>query len=174
VHGIGGDSYSTWTHPQSKKLWLRDFLPQVEAFRNARILTFGYNARIFVSSKEHKTTDRIFTFGESLLVSLSDVRVERAAKNRPILFIGHSLGGLIIKSVGMIPNRLHLQCWPFGERLTELWLICRHLSMRKTDPRCMATSILQQRLSYSSARPTPELMRPHGLAIWEGSRKPLA
>ena len=34
----------TWTHAVTGKLWLRDFLPL--AIPNARIMTFGYDARV--------------------------------------------------------------------------------------------------------------------------------
>jgi hypothetical protein len=42
VHGLNGDSFRTWTEEKSKKLWLRDFLPQ--DLPRARIMTYGYNA----------------------------------------------------------------------------------------------------------------------------------
>jgi hypothetical protein len=43
------------------------------------------------------TTGRVFTFGEDLLGALSDARL--GARGRPIIFLGHSLGGIVIKSV---------------------------------------------------------------------------
>ena len=39
----------------------------------------------------------IYSYGESLLNSLEAQR--RAAPNRPIIFIVHSLGGLVLKDV---------------------------------------------------------------------------
>ena len=44
VHGLGGHAMSTWTHPATGKLWLRDFLPR--AMPNARVMTFGYDAKV--------------------------------------------------------------------------------------------------------------------------------
>jgi surfactin synthase thioesterase subunit len=43
------------------------------------------------------TTGRVFTFAEEMLGALSDARV--GARGRPIIFLGHSLGGIVIKSV---------------------------------------------------------------------------
>jgi hypothetical protein len=44
VHGLGGHPMNTWTHASTGNLWLRDFLPF--AIPNARIMTFGYDARV--------------------------------------------------------------------------------------------------------------------------------
>jgi hypothetical protein len=44
VYGLGGDAFTTWTHPKSKAFWSKDFLPQ--QIPDARIMTFGYNADV--------------------------------------------------------------------------------------------------------------------------------
>jgi hypothetical protein len=70
VHGLGGDATDTWTHPQSKAFWLRDFLPgQVP---DARILTFGYNAAAAFST----STAEVIDHAKSLLSGLVDKREE--------------------------------------------------------------------------------------------------
>jgi len=104
VHGLGGDSFSTWTHKETSHLWLRDFLPQSTEFSNARILTFGYDSRAFISPFEKATTGRVFTFAEELLGALSDRRAQ--ARGRPIILVGHSLGGIVIKSVSTASEKL--------------------------------------------------------------------
>ena len=97
VHGLSGDSFSTWIHKETGQLWLRDFLPHSTKFSNARILTFGYDSRAFISPFEKATTGRVFTFAEELLGALSDKRTQ--ARGRPIILVGHSLGGIVIKNV---------------------------------------------------------------------------
>jgi triacylglycerol esterase/lipase EstA (alpha/beta hydrolase family) len=62
-------------------------------------MTFGYNAAAFVTPGETKTNDRLFAFGEQLLVALNDARIEDYQIRRPLVLVGHSLGGLVIKSV---------------------------------------------------------------------------
>lgn len=99
VHGLGGDSYSTWTDNASNKMWPAHFLPQSPKFVKSRIMTFGYNAAAFVTPGETKTNDRLFAFGEQLLVALNDARIEDYQIRRPLILVGHSLGGLVIKSV---------------------------------------------------------------------------
>ncbi|OKL63855.1 hypothetical protein UA08_01111 [Talaromyces atroroseus] len=95
VHGLG-DSHSTWTVDDT--LWLRDLLPRLPSFQSARVMTFGYDARSFLRSLSLSLHGRTFTFAEALLNDLEDKRFSIADKNRPIIFIGHSLGGLVVKS----------------------------------------------------------------------------
>ncbi|TVY23462.1 Ankyrin repeat domain-containing protein [Lachnellula hyalina] len=91
LHGINGDAYTTFTAPSSKNLWLRDFLPR--SFPGARIYTFGYDARVLFSL----STGDISTFANSLLEDVWGVRIGRCEKRRPIIWIAHSMGGLVVK-----------------------------------------------------------------------------
>src|ERR1700712_2200590 len=75
VHGLGGDAVATWTHPKSKKVWLRDFLPQ--QIPDARIMTFGYNA----DAAFGQSTAEIVDHAKSLLASLVDKREEPQVQN---------------------------------------------------------------------------------------------
>ena len=47
VHGLNGDSYSTWRH-QNESLWLKDFLPN--SIPGCRVFTYGYPSQVFSSS----------------------------------------------------------------------------------------------------------------------------
>ncbi len=46
IHGINGGPYSTWTHSNGS-FWLGDFL--TEEFPGARIFSFAYAAKVFLS-----------------------------------------------------------------------------------------------------------------------------
>ena len=61
-------------------------------------MTFGYDAKAFLNPVSRSTSGRTFTFAESLLSDLSDSRIRSSETARPILFIGHSMGGIVIKS----------------------------------------------------------------------------
>ena len=100
VHGLGGGNISTWKHKRSGNVWLRDFLKHSPQYENARIMSFGYDARSYSGLLGSGATGRTFTFGEDLVGALSDKRHEPSARTRPIIFVGHSLGGIVIKSVG--------------------------------------------------------------------------
>jgi len=89
VHGLGGHWEDTWTD-ENGKLWLRDFLPS--QIPEARIMSFGYNADT-ANSKAVTDIDDVAT---DLLNRLGRERLGQA-KTRPILFICHSLGGIVVK-----------------------------------------------------------------------------
>jgi len=112
VHGLGGDSIESWTHPKSDAFWLKDFLPQ--QIPDARIMTFGYNA----AAAFGQSTSDVIDHAKSLLSSLVDKREEpevflrqrsphTARKEltiwqeagRPLIFVAHSLGGIVVKQV---------------------------------------------------------------------------
>lgn len=44
VHGLYGDREATWTHSQTNVFWPKDLLPG--DIKDARILSFGYDAKI--------------------------------------------------------------------------------------------------------------------------------
>ena len=73
-------------------IWVRDFLK--ERWPNARIFTWEYNTgRAFWDN----CIASIWDIGEALLSRLEDER-RRLPSQRPILFICHSLGGIILKA----------------------------------------------------------------------------
>lgn len=74
-------------------MWLRDFLPQ--QIPHARIMSFGYDSVLLFS----KSTSDVGTFAEQLLESLLSRRMN-VPDTRPIIFICHSLGGIVVKKVG--------------------------------------------------------------------------
>ncbi|KAN0079157.1 Alpha/Beta hydrolase fold [Elaphomyces granulatus] len=91
VHGLNGDAKRTWTHRETNALWLQDFLPR--DVKNIRVMSFGYSA----SAAFGNTTATIADHAKDLLACLVDKREEEDEKTRPIIFVGHSLGGIVIK-----------------------------------------------------------------------------
>lgn len=75
VHGLGGDAFTTWTHPKSKAFWLKDFLPH--QIPDARIMTFCYNAVAAFG----QSTAEIIDHAKGLLASLVDKREEPEVQN---------------------------------------------------------------------------------------------
>ncbi|KAF8252486.1 hypothetical protein K440DRAFT_536358, partial [Wilcoxina mikolae CBS 423.85] len=92
VHGLGGHWSETWT--ENGKLWLRDFLPS--QLQSARIMSFGYNSDTALSMA---VTD-IDDVAAMLLERLDLKRLSPEEKKRPIVFIPHSLGGVVVKKAG--------------------------------------------------------------------------
>lgn len=98
LHGLNGHWEKTWQSDKSTSkgggaMWLRDFLPQ--QIPHARIMSFGYDSVLLFS----KSTSDVGTFAEQLLESLVSRRMN-VPETRPIIFICHSLGGIVVKKVG--------------------------------------------------------------------------
>lgn len=70
-------------------LWLRDFLPK--DLPHSRVLLFGYNANLAFES----STAGVEEQAGNLLNKLKWKR--RDAEKRPLLFVCHSLGGIVVK-----------------------------------------------------------------------------
>lgn len=99
------DESETETPPQKKRrtnsrelfhdvFWPRDLLPK--AFPQARIVTWGYDVQIeqFLTATSQAS---IFHHAETLLSDLVMVRKSEAGNPRPLIFIAHSLGGIVVK-----------------------------------------------------------------------------
>ncbi|KAK7402702.1 hypothetical protein QQX98_011566, partial [Neonectria punicea] len=90
LHGLSGDAFKTWTD-EDDHLWLRDSLP--EHIPNARIMTFGYDSAL----KNSTSRMTILDFAQDLLTRLVMERQDPSEKERPIIFLCHSLGGIVAK-----------------------------------------------------------------------------
>ncbi|KAI0846312.1 hypothetical protein F5Y00DRAFT_244189 [Daldinia vernicosa] len=92
VHGLNpldkpSHAEATWT--AGNKLWLRDFLPK--RVPSARVLLFGYNSNVAFQTAAAGVREQ----AENLLNQLEAARV--MDPDRPLMFICHSLGGIIVK-----------------------------------------------------------------------------
>ncbi|KAL2280910.1 hypothetical protein FJTKL_12218 [Diaporthe vaccinii] len=102
VHGLGGGSRKTWSKtPHSAHYWPKEWLPAEPRFKNVRIHAFGYNA----AWKERQASMlTIHDFGQALL---ADVRNSPALcrGETPIVLVGHSMGGLVIKKMLLLAKQ---------------------------------------------------------------------
>lgn len=98
IHGLGGDIHSTWTH-KNGTFWLQDLLPV--SMPGARIFSYGYPSDTFLS----RSVAGIRDFAVYLLNAIEDKLREDARGKmedfRPIIYICHSLGGIVFKQVRM-------------------------------------------------------------------------
>ncbi|KAL4751309.1 hypothetical protein BDW72DRAFT_193001 [Aspergillus terricola var. indicus] len=93
VHGLNGGSQSTWTKNDHPSLyWPKEWLPRDKAFQDVRIHTFGY-----ASGFSQESFLNIPDFTRSLLYSIHDSPMIPKEGRVPLIFAGHSMGGLVIK-----------------------------------------------------------------------------
>ncbi|KAJ5452120.1 hypothetical protein N7445_000303 [Penicillium cf. griseofulvum] len=96
VHGLNGHPHDSWTSKNTGCFWPTDLLPDVLASQRPRILTYGYNANV-TAFTDGASRDSVVSHAETLASTLAANRNLRDCSNRPIIFICHSLGGLIVK-----------------------------------------------------------------------------
>src|SRR5260221_9697266 len=88
VHGITGDCEKTWTNQETGAKW-PELLLHDDAFAEADVLSYGYD------SPQHEPALLI----PELAVEIRDVLEELGAlKHERIVFVAHSMGGLIVRS----------------------------------------------------------------------------
>ncbi|KAJ5628167.1 hypothetical protein N7490_010395 [Penicillium lividum] len=92
VHGLTGNRESTWTNKQSKAFWPKQLLPC--DLPTARIWTFGYDADI-IGALRTASSNTLRDHGKSLMHDLSLARLRLRSNQRPLIFVAHSLGGLV-------------------------------------------------------------------------------
>ncbi|TVY82815.1 Protein SERAC1 [Lachnellula suecica] len=88
VHGLTGNRDNTWAHGNGT------FWPQqlADDIKIARIMTYGYDASV-VKFWAKAGNNNLRNHGKNLAFAASDQRME--CTERPIIFIAHSLGGLV-------------------------------------------------------------------------------
>ncbi|CAG7561103.1 unnamed protein product [Fusarium equiseti] len=92
VHGIGVDPTATWTHPKTKRNWLRDGTMLPQELPSARIMAFAYNSVWYGDDAVKQSLEGV---ANSLLLQLGEQRAN--CRDRPIIFIGHCFGGLVMQ-----------------------------------------------------------------------------
>lgn len=92
VHGLIGNAFNTWYHKQAEVYWPQELLK--EDIRDARIMSFGYDADV-VNWWSQASNNRIGNHAENMLGALVRLREETDTEERRIVFVTHSLGGLV-------------------------------------------------------------------------------
>lgn len=92
VHGLTGNAYSTWLHEDSGTHWPSRLLGQ--DIPDARILSYGYDADI-VNLWNPVSNSRLSNHAENMVGDLARYRERTDTETRKILFVAHSLGGLV-------------------------------------------------------------------------------
>lgn len=106
VHGLGANPSYAWVwqpknnppgrsgYPKEHFNWLKELLPTklAQAEIPCRVMTYNYSSDWFKSDQFTRLTN----MSDNLLRLLSAHR-KKQGRNRPLIFIGHSLGGIVIE-----------------------------------------------------------------------------
>ena len=97
VHGLTGNAYNTWLHKETGIHWPRDLLGQ--DIPDIRVLSFGFDADIVrFFGKGSASNGRLSNHAENLVGSLVRERTRTNTQRRKIIFVAHSLGGLVAEN----------------------------------------------------------------------------
>lgn len=92
-----GRYLTTWLDHTTKKVWLRDFLAEQLNTRadgvKTRVLSFGYDARTLFTTSNLE----VDSIARLLLDEIETERENDAQRKRPIVFVAHSLGVIMVK-----------------------------------------------------------------------------
>ncbi|ORY60895.1 NACHT and WD domain protein [Pseudomassariella vexata] len=103
VHGLRGGSIKSWRKGTDPRFfWPQCWLPVEPGFRHANIHSFGYDSD-WGSTKP--SILNVHDFGRSLY---EEMRVSPHLRDRttnPIILVGHSMGGLVIKKAYTLAHR---------------------------------------------------------------------
>lgn len=99
MHGLTGKRDETWTTKKTRVFWPRDLIPANATLRDTRVLSFGYDADI-VHFWAPAGQNRVGGHAMNLVKALTDFREKTDTEERPVLFVVHSLGGLVFEDVG--------------------------------------------------------------------------
>ncbi|MCJ1260408.1 hypothetical protein MMC22_000269 [Lobaria immixta] len=89
IHGLNGHALKTWTSEESQSSWLQDkeMLPKI--LRNARILTWGYDANV-TALLGSTSSDRILQHAQTLVANLeADRSALIYSANRTSKYVAH-------------------------------------------------------------------------------------
>ncbi|MCJ1271350.1 hypothetical protein MMC22_011250 [Lobaria immixta] len=92
VHGLTGNSARTWTQQRTGTHWPVSLLSR--DIPNSRILSFGYDADV-VNFWSPVSQNRLGNHALNLLGGLTRLREKSDTEDRKIVFVAHSLGGLV-------------------------------------------------------------------------------
>ena len=151
VHGLGGGSRKTWSKTSSiTHYWPQDWLPKDPAFKNVRVHSFGYDSD-WIRGKDNCLN--IHQFGKSLLGEMS-TSPSLSHAHTPIVLIGHSMGGLVIKKAYMLA-RQGAAYQALAERVQTIYFLAT--PHRGSDSAKLLNNILH--IAYSSRAYVADLER---------------
>ncbi|PTB40427.1 hypothetical protein M441DRAFT_431873 [Trichoderma asperellum CBS 433.97] len=90
ITGLDGHAYGSWRGKRNLgRMWLRHFLYQDLPY--CRTMTYGYNSKLSA-----RGINTIMDYSRGLMEALKKIRNTEELRQRPLFFIAHSFGGIIL------------------------------------------------------------------------------
>ncbi|KAH0527489.1 hypothetical protein TsFJ059_002489 [Trichoderma semiorbis] len=90
ITGLDGHAYGSWRGKGNLgRMWLRHFLSKDLPY--CRTMTYGYNSKLSA-----RGIDTIMDYSRGLMEALKKIRNTEELRQRPLFFIAHSFGGIIL------------------------------------------------------------------------------
>ncbi|KAK0614407.1 hypothetical protein B0T14DRAFT_570343 [Immersiella caudata] len=91
LHGLNGNAFDTFA--SQSYMWPLDFLPEHSHLQRSRVMTYGYSSRL----RDDSNVSGLLEWASGFLSEVSSVRITQQERSRPIIFVCHSLGGLVAR-----------------------------------------------------------------------------
>lgn len=109
VHGLNGAPEKTWKAPNGV-YWPTDLLPASLKEQHANVLVYGYNADVYGGFWERPVKNPSDNFihhhAQTLVTTLTLYRKSEGTERNPIIWVAHSLGGILTKRALLYSNDL--------------------------------------------------------------------
>ncbi|KAL2056045.1 hypothetical protein ABVK25_003687 [Lepraria finkii] len=92
IHGLTGGRESTWTAKGAATCWPELLLPN--DLPEARIIIYGYDADV-VNFWSMASQNTVGDHGQKFVTSLANLRDSTDTSTRPLVFVAHSMGGIV-------------------------------------------------------------------------------
>ena len=99
VTGLGGHALGSFRSSEGTSVWLRDFAP--EDVPHARFITYGYDSAVAASDSNQGIAELAHTLLDGLVIFRRRTQTQR----RPLCFVCHSLGGVVLKEALVMSSR---------------------------------------------------------------------
>jgi len=160
VTGLGGHAFESWRNRESNRMWLQDFLPN--NIKGIRIMTYGYNTELTGANP-----GRILDHRRDLIQQIESARISPEERNRPIIFLGHSLGCILILQALIQAKTQTLHNHILDATRTVFFFGAPHNGMCTTDLEAMVEDLESQLREGSEFL---ESQRDELVDIWNGRK----